>query len=134
MSAPNAREQLAGNEVPGVPPQHVFASLLYEHASGIYGEIELQWNDEYFTNDFNGPPANTNVARSNFINAAYHAVDLRLGFSRSFKKIGVDFFLGVNNLFDESYNGSIVPNAQANRFFEPAPMRNWYVGGSVVLP
>ncbi|NUO81637.1 TonB-dependent receptor [candidate division KSB1 bacterium] len=130
----NARTQLAGNKVPGVPPQHLFASLLYEHTSGVYAELEAQWNAEYFTNDFNGPPPGSNVTRSNFSNAGYRTVDLRLGLSRSFKKIGFDFFLGVNNLFDERYNGSIVPNAQANRFFEPAPERNWYVGGSVTLP
>ena len=130
----NARTQLAGNEVPGVPPKHVFASLLYEHATGVYGEMELQWNAEYFTNDFNAPPANTNAVRQNFINASYRTVDLRFGLERAFKKIDVDFFLGVNNLFDESFNASIVPNAQANRFFEPAPGRNWHVGGSVALP
>ncbi|MEK7727528.1 MAG: TonB-dependent receptor [candidate division KSB1 bacterium] len=130
----NVNTQLAGNKMPGVPPQHLFARLLYEHASGVYGELEAQWNAEYFTNDFNGPPLNTNAARSNFINAGYRTLDLRLGLSRTFKKFGVDFFLGVNNLFDERYNGSIVPNAQSNRFFEPAPLRNWYVGGSVALP
>jgi iron complex outermembrane receptor protein len=133
-TASNARAQLAGNEVPGVPPQHVFASLLYEHTSGVYAELEAQWTSEYFTNDFNGPPPSSSAARSNFINTGYRTVDLRLGLARAFKKIGVDFFLGVNNLFDERYNGSIVPNAQANRFFEPAPLRNWHVGGSVALP
>ncbi len=133
-TASNVRAQLAGNEVPGVPPQHLFASLLYEHASGVYGELEAQWTDEYFTNDFNGPAPGSNAAQSNFINASYRTVDLSLGLARSFKKIGIDFFFGVNNLFNERYNGSIVPNAQANRFFEPAPLRNWYVGGSVALP
>jgi len=133
-SAVNANTQLAGNKVPGVPPRHVFASLLYEHASGIYGELEAQWNAKYFANDFNGPEPNSNAARSNFSNAAYRTVDFRLGLTRAFKKIGIDFFLGVNNLFDERYNGSIVPNAQAIRFFEPAPGRNWYVGGSLALP
>ncbi len=133
-SLSSASTQLAGNKVPGVPPQHVFASLLYEHASGVYAELEAQWNAEYFANDFNGPEPNSSAARSNFSNAAYRTVDLRLGLARAFKKIGVDFFFGVNNFFDEHYNGSIVPNAQANRFFEPAPGRNWYVGGGLALP
>jgi len=132
--AANANSQLAGNKVPGVPPQHLFASLLYEHASGVYGELEVQWTDEYFTNDFNGPAPGSNAARQNFINAAYRTLDLRLGLTCTFKKLGIDFFLGLINLFDESYNASIVPNAQNNRFFEPAPGRNWYVGGSLALP
>ena len=134
LETANARTQLAGNEVPGVPPQHLFASVLYEHPSGMYGEVEAQWSATYFTNDFNGAEPGSNLARQNFMNARYHTVDLRCGFMRAIKKLGVDFCLGVNNLFDARYNGSIVPNAQSNRFFEPAPGRNWYLGGSVALP
>jgi iron complex outermembrane receptor protein len=36
--------------------------------------------------------------------------------------------MGINNLFDKKYNGSVVPNALGERYFEPAPGRNWYAG------
>ena len=45
--------QLKGNEVPGVPPHQIFASITYEHAIGVYSEASLRWVDQYFANDFN---------------------------------------------------------------------------------
>lgn len=40
-------------------------------------------------------------------------------------------FLGVNNLWDRSYVGSLTINGVFGRVFEPAPGRNWYLGGEV---
>jgi len=40
----------------------------------------------------------------------------------------VQIFVGVDNLFDERYNGSVTPNAFGNRFFEPAAGRTWHAG------
>jgi iron complex outermembrane receptor protein len=128
------RIQLAGNKVPGVSPHHLFVGIAYEHSSAAYTELNLQWVDKYFANDFNGPPPGSAKPIQDFINDAYLTVDARLGLQRRFKKIGVDLFLGVNNFFDKRYNSSIVPNAQGDRFFEPAPGRSWYVGVNVPFP
>lgn len=125
-----APAQLAGKKVPGVPAHRLFASLLYEHQSGAFAEVDLQWVDRYFANDFNGPPPSGNKPLRDFINDAYRSVGVRAGFQPRFKNFRADFFVGINNLFDERYNGSIVPNAAADRFFEPAPGRAWYVGVS----
>ena len=40
-------------------------------------------------------------------------------------------FIGVNNAFNHKYVSSVVINAAANRFYEPAPGRNAYFGLSV---
>ena len=40
-------------------------------------------------------------------------------------------FLGVNNLWDRSYVGSLTINGTFSRVFEPAPGRNWYLGGEI---
>lgn len=120
--------QLAGNDVPGVPPHQIFAGITYEHPIGVYSEVNLRWVDEYFANDFNGPTPGSNKPIQDFVNDAYLIVDLRLGFQRKFNRIGVGFFLGINNLFDKRYNSSIVPNASRDRFFEPSPGRSWYTG------
>jgi iron complex outermembrane recepter protein len=40
-------------------------------------------------------------------------------------------FLGVNNLWDRSYVGSFTINGTFGRVFEPAPGRNWYIGGEI---
>ncbi len=37
-------------------------------------------------------------------------------------------FVGVLNLFDRRYAGSVVVNASGGRFYEPAPGRNLVVG------
>jgi len=125
--------QLAGKKIPGIPPQRIFASLIYEHRRGAFAEISFQWNDRYFANEFNGPFGRINKPASDFVNAAYRLVDLRLGWQHQFKITRVEIFAGINNVFAERYSGSIVPNAAAERFFEPATGRNWYVGGGVLF-
>ncbi len=37
-------------------------------------------------------------------------------------------YLGINNIFDESYNSNVRVNAFGGRHFEPAPNRNLYAG------
>jgi iron complex outermembrane receptor protein len=122
--------QLAGKKIPGIPSHRFFAGLKYEHNHSAFFEINGQWMDRYFANDFNGPPEN-NRSEQDFINDAYFSVDLRLGFQRKLNNVGLEIFLGINNLFDQRYNGSIVPNAASDRFFEPAAGRSWYIGSSV---
>jgi iron complex outermembrane receptor protein len=120
--------QLEGNDVPGVPPRHLFAGLAYAHKTGAYAEANLQWVERYFANDFNGPPPASGKPVDDFVNDAYLLADMRLGWQRVFKKPGLEIFCGVNNLFDERYNGSVAPNSFGDRFFEPAPGRSWYLG------
>jgi iron complex outermembrane receptor protein len=120
--------QLAGNDVPGVPPRHFFAGLTYEHNAGAYAEANLQWSDRYFANDFNGPPPGSSKPAGDFVNDAFLLVDARLGWQHDFQNTGIEIFCAVNNLLDERYNGAITPNAFGDRFFEPAPGRGWYLG------
>jgi iron complex outermembrane receptor protein len=126
--------QLDGNEVPGVAPQQIFAGMTYEHPVGAYSEINLRWVDQYYANDFNGPPPGIEKPIQDFVNDAYLVFDLRLGFQHNFDQFGVEFITGINNLFDERYNGSIVPNAFGDQFYEPAPGRNWYSGCAISFP
>jgi outer membrane receptor protein involved in Fe transport len=93
----------------------------------------VQWISKFFGNDFNGPTPESTKPTSDFINAGYSLVDLRFGIQHQLGAIGGEFFLGINNLFDTQYNGSIVPNAFGDRFFEPAAGRNWYMGFGIPL-
>lgn len=121
--------QLSGNEVPGVPPHHLFAGFTYSHpGTGSFVEMNAQWTAKYFANDFNGPAPGSDKPASDFVNDGYALVDLRAGISYNGDVVGGVLFAGVNNLFDTRYNGSIVPNAFGDRFFEPAAGRTWYVG------
>lgn len=125
--------QLAGRKVPGVLPQRFFAGMIYEHGSGAYAEINWQRVGQYFTSDFNGPPPGSSKPLRDFINAAYQVTDLRVGWQGRYQGIGGEIFGGSNNVFDARYNGSIVPNASGDRFFEPAARRSWYAGVNVAF-
>ena len=39
-------------------------------------------------------------------------------------------FARIDNLFDHRYVGSVIVNEGNGRYYEPAPGRNWPVGGS----
>jgi iron complex outermembrane recepter protein len=123
--------QLEGNFIPGIPLRTVSFGLSYKTVSGIWSRLNLQWNDEYYTNDFNGPPPLSNSPGENFINEAYIQTDFRGGYLFDFNRLKLDIFAGVNNILDKKYNGSVVPNAAAERFFEPAPGRTIYGGVSL---
>ena len=116
--------QLADNEVPGLPAHRTFASVrTYPFRSAFVG-LDVEAVSDYFANDYNGPPPGGDGARADFVNGGYVRVDGRLGWKRS----GWTVFAGLDNIFDQRYSGSIVPNAFGNRFFEPASGRTLYAG------
>ena len=54
--------------------------------------------------------------------------NLRAGYNGYYGDWEISSFVGVNNLFDESYYNNIRINAFGGRYFEPAPERNAYIG------
>jgi iron complex outermembrane receptor protein len=120
--------QLSGNQLPGVSPARVALTAQIDLPRAGWGEIESEWTDGYWANDFNGPPpGNTSPARD-FFNHGSTTVGARIGMNLRLGAMGADLFVGVDNLFDERYNGSVTPNAFGNRFFEPAAGRTWHAG------
>lgn len=107
-------DDVSGNREPGVPPHRVHAGLVARGPLGLRGEVDLGWVDAMPVDDANRAE-----------NPSYTVVDLRLS------RWGVGTVrpvLGVDNLFDERYNGSVVPNAFGGRYFEPSPGRTFYGG------
>jgi iron complex outermembrane receptor protein len=128
----NNTYQLKRNEIPGAPQQIFFFQLDYLNKDSFQGKIKFNFVEEYFANDFNGTPQGSESAKENFINKSYLKTDLRLGYNFSFDLFSANLFLGINNLFNVRYNGSVVPNAFGERYFEPAPGRNWYAGFQII--
>jgi iron complex outermembrane receptor protein len=120
--------RLEGNKIPGVPQQNFYFQIDYLNETGIQAKVKLHWIDDYFTNDFNGAPPESQSSKGNFTNESYFKMDLRLGYKFIFNFLNTELFLGINNLFDKKYNGSVIPNAIGERYFEPAPGRNFYAG------
>ncbi|HVO73848.1 MAG TPA: TonB-dependent receptor [Ignavibacteriaceae bacterium] len=127
-AAVNNYFQLEGNKVPGIPMQSFYFRVEFESQLGLDASVNFNWYDKYFANDFNGPPPGSSSPKENFINKDYLKTDLKLGYNFKLPLFKLEVFLGINNLFDMKYNGSVVQNAAGERFFEPAPGRNWYSG------
>jgi iron complex outermembrane receptor protein len=105
-------------------PEH---RLHLEAVQRLPGRLRLRarftWQDAFPVDD-----ANTASDWS------HRVVDLRLRREAGDGGWSVRPFVGVDNLFDERYNGSVVPNAFGGRFFEPAPGRQLFGGASLTLP
>ena len=123
--------QLAGNQVPGTPRHQLWSQLEYRIA-GLTGRLELRRVGEYFANDFNGPPPGVDKPQDDYVNRAFTTAGARLAL-RSGWPLPMELFAGADNLLDAAYNGSVVPNAFGDRFFEPAPGRSAHAGVSLLL-
>ena len=109
-----------GNSLPGLPDHQLFAELEYQHPSGVYVVADVLHVDELYGN-------NANSVRSD----SYTVANLRAGAALRFGSWQVEPFVGVNNLFSESYMSDVRINGFGGRLFEPEPKRNAYGGISV---
>ncbi len=111
----------SGNLEPGAPPNRLFAGVDYAAPFGLRSSATVRWVDDFFVNN-----ANT------VSNWEYTVVDLRFGLDRRWGNHDARPFFGIDNLFGERYNSSVITNAYgppgAKRFFEPSPDREFYVG------
>ena len=115
----NGISNFSGNRLPGVPKHNVYGELSYQLLSGIFGAVETQYSDRFFTNDANL-----------FSNPPYAVTNLRLGYDGypTGSRIKISPFFGVNNIFDRKYSAFAIINDSAKRFFNPLPARNVYGG------
>ena len=122
-----AEINLAGNYVPGIPKNILNVVSGYNLLSDLYTEIRFNWTDSYYANDFNGTKPGVAGDKNDYINDEYMTFGLSFIYSLPITSYKLNFKLGVENLFDVRYNGSIVPNASGNNFFEPASGRAIYI-------
>ncbi|HEX7071888.1 MAG TPA: TonB-dependent receptor, partial [Rhodothermales bacterium] len=108
---------LEGNQLPGVPQHRLFARARWTPGAFRFSP-SLEWLSQYFVDDANA--ASTPGYALLTVHTAYDATltgALRL-----------QPFLEVENALDARYNASVVVNAAAGRFFEPAAGRVVRVG------
>jgi iron complex outermembrane recepter protein len=60
--------------------------------------------------------------------AGYAVFNLRAGLSRTFGNARLSPLVSVYNMFDRKYAGSVVVNAAAGKYYEPAPARSFQIG------
>ena len=110
----------AGSRLPGLPEHFGHVALRYENPNGLRVSFDNSYSGQLFANNANSVKV-----------SGYHVSGLRLGRSIERGKWQYNPYLGLNNLFNVSYNNNIRINAFGGRYFEAAPARNLYVGISV---
>ena len=107
----------SGNQLPGLPKHFGYIGIHYESAGKLTATLESVYSGQLFANTANTVSV-SGYAVSNF----------RMSYELTRGNWILRPYLGINNIFDESYNSNIRINAFGDRFFEPAPMRNVYAG------
>jgi iron complex outermembrane receptor protein len=120
--------QLADNYVPGIPQHHLNLGFRFRLLHSLFAQLEIRYVSKVYTNDFNGPSPGESAAIDEFINDEYTVVGLMFSYLTDFNFGQLNIKAGVENLFNKRYNGSVVPNAFGNNFFEPASGTALYAG------
>src|SRR5882672_2606042 len=113
---------LDGRALPGIPKHwlNLFARLQPATFRGAWGEVQQTYSSGYLVSDTGSTTT-----------APWWATNVRVGWDGKAGGMRLAPFIGVNNVFNHRYVGSVVINAARGRFYEPAPSRNIYVGLSV---
>jgi len=109
-----------GNVIPGTAEHVLFGELSWWHPRGWFASLDALYVDDQFADN-----ANT------VVNDAYTLSNVRVGYEHRAGSLTVMPYIGINNLFDESYNANLRINDTNLRFFEPGPERNAYAGVTV---
>jgi iron complex outermembrane receptor protein len=108
----------AGNRLPGVPKEQLYAEGAWRHVPwGLRLALELLHRSRAPVNDANGEFA-----------AAFTVVSAIIGFEQRGPRWRLAEFLRVDNVGDKAYVGSVIVNDGNGRFYEPAPQRNILLG------
>jgi iron complex outermembrane receptor protein len=116
----NPLNDFSGNVIPGTAENVVFGEVVYTHPRGWFAAGDVIFIDEQFGNNAN-----------NVVIDDYTVASLRFGYDLDLGDFNLSPFVGINNLFDETYTANVRLNAFGGRFFEPGPGRNGYAGVSL---
>ena len=111
-----------GKRIPGIPVHQAQASLTWALAR-VHATVETVAASRTLVDDANSAAA-----------PGYAVVNLRVGGRVPMGGLGrIEPVIGVHNLFDRSYVGSVSVNAAAafGRYYEPAPGRTIFAGLTV---
>lgn len=113
----------SGNDLTGVPSKVFNAIIDFNTQFGMYGNLNLQHVGRM-------PITDTNTLYSD----SYNLTNCKIGFKRNLnKKLKLNLFIGLNNIFDTRYASQILINASgfggnAPRYYYPGNPINYYSG------
>jgi iron complex outermembrane receptor protein len=108
-------DDFSGNDLTGVPSILLNAGMNISTEYGFYGAVNFQQVGSQPMSDSN-----------HLYSDSYALTNLKIGYkNQGLKKLKINFFIGVDNLFGESYASQILINA---RSFNGSPPRYYYPG------
>jgi iron complex outermembrane receptor protein len=117
-----AEGDFGGNRIPGVAPHRIDGVAALERGSAFV-ELRGLWQDAIPVDD-----AGTAASPASLV------VDARAGLQGArIGRLRFDPFVAVANVFDRTYNASVVVNAFGGRFFEPGPGRTVQAGAGLTF-
>jgi iron complex outermembrane receptor protein len=113
---------LDGRALTGIPQNwfHTIVRAAPAAFRGAWAELQQTYSSGYLVSDV----LSTRTS-------SWWATNVRIGWEGTTGGVRLAPFLGINNAFNHLYVSSVVINAARDRFYEPAPGRNIYVGLSV---
>ena len=115
---------LAGNRLPGVPDHFWRFGLRTALPHGFFADADHTLSSSVASDD-----ANTGSLFADSWGAG--VTNLRVGWDGDVGELSLTPFLGVNNLWDRRYVGSVTINGAGGRVLEPAPLRVIYFGTEI---
>lgn len=107
----------AGNRIPGIARQAFYLSLDWMPEEGFRAGVDGRYLSGIQVND-----GNTESTPSYFVAGVHAGYVWRAGPWR------VGSYARIDNLLDRRYAGSVIVNDGNQRYYEPAPGRNWSAG------
>ena len=119
----DASGNYAGNQIAGVPDQVIVTSFLIKLPQYLYFFIEHNYTASIPLND-----ASTAYAPH------YNLLQIKVGWQHKFnRKSRLELYAGADNLLNEKYSLGDDFNAVGGRYYNAAPLRNYYIGVNVVF-
>ncbi|HEY7613460.1 MAG TPA: TonB-dependent receptor, partial [Gemmatimonadales bacterium] len=115
---------LDGNRLPGVPEHFWRLGLRTGLTNGLFLDADHTISSSVASDDANTPEGVVDSWGAGVTNA-------RLGWQGDVGLVQLSPFVGVNNLWDRRYIGSVTLNGVFGRVFEPAPRRVIYIGTEI---
>jgi iron complex outermembrane receptor protein len=119
-----ASGEFDGNRLPGVPDHYWRFGLRTALPRGLYLDADHTLSSSFFSDDANTPGQGVEAWGAGVTN-------LRLGWTGDVGVLQLAPFLGINNLWDREYVGSVTLNGIGGRVLEPAPRRVVYFGAEI---
>ncbi len=108
-----------GNVIPGTAANVLFGEIVYTASRGWFVAGDVLYTGKQYGDNANSATGTVD---------AYTLSSLRFGYEADAGNLTLSPFVGINNVFDETYIANVRLNPFGGRYFEPGPTRNAYAG------